>query len=351
MSEAASGVQAAPGSPDPKGGAVVADAFGIHVQQSPPLAWLAAVAALAALVMNQVLLPALNSAGNRGMLRELERWGAFASNLTAISSLIAFGFGFTAFLRFTTVIPLRKRLLLAGFAGVFLVAVARAMLLERQATTAQTVLFALGAAQVLSSLVCGAAAGAAHSRYARIMAIVGSALAIFALLGQLVQTAAQLGISLIVQLRAQEVVQALGETCYLVLLIGLSRWVLPAGLDTRSRAARMVALFLLPIALGSMYLAERALQRDYALFLYHAQRVTLFIDSFPRLYAVPIALALASSVAAALGSHPTRKQGAAGLLLLLGSGFAPHAPGRLLTSVLAMILIARSLIAPERSTR
>jgi hypothetical protein len=349
MSEAASGAKAAPGSPpDPERGAVIADTFGLHVQQSPPLAWLAAFAALAALVVNQVLLPALNSAGKRAMLRDIERWGAFASNLTAISSLIAFGFGFTAFLRFTTVIPLRKRLLLAGSAGVFLVAVARAMLLERQATTAQTVLFALGAAHVLSSLVCGAAAGAAHSRYARVMAIAGSSLAIFALLGQLVQTAAQLGISLIVQLRAQEIVQALGEVCYLVLLIGMARWVLPAGLDTRSRVSRLVALFVLPIALGGMYLAERALQRDYALFLYHAQRVTLFIDTWPRLYAVPIALALASSIAAAIGNNPTRKQGAAGLLLLLGSGFAPHAPGRLLTSVLAMILIARSLIAQER---
>ena len=117
----------------------------------------------------------------------------------------------------------------------------------------------------------------------------------------------------------------------------------------RSRVARLAGFFLLPIALGSMYLAERVLQNDYALLLYHAQRVTLFIDSWPRLYAIPIGLALAGSTAALLASDQAAKQAAAGVLLLIGSGYAPHAPGRLLTSTLALVLIARAIIAPTQS--
>jgi hypothetical protein len=91
------------------------------------------------------------------------------------------------------------------------------------------------------------------------------------------------------------------------------------------------------------------LDNDYALLLYHAQRVTLFIDSWPRLYAVPIALALASSLAAVLATDPVRRQAAAGTLLLLSSGYAPHAPGRLLTLTLALLLIARAVIAPSQA--
>ena len=41
-----------------------------------------------------------------------------------------------------------------------------------------------------------------------------------------------------------------------------------------------------------------------------------------------------------------RRQAAAGALLLLGSGYTPHAPLRLLTSALALLLISRALIGP-----
>jgi hypothetical protein len=46
-----------------------------------------------------------------------------------------------------------------------------------------------------------------------------------------------------------------------------------------------------------------------------------------------------------LASDPVRKQAAAGVVLLLSSGYAPHAPGRLLTTALALILIARAIMA------
>src|SRR5262245_60935460 len=109
MNDAVSEAEAASGSPDPGSDAAIAEAFGLHVQASPPLAWLAALSALVATCTNQVLLPALNSTGKRALLRQLEPWGAFAQNLAAIAGLIAVSFGLHAFVRYNTLVGLRKR--------------------------------------------------------------------------------------------------------------------------------------------------------------------------------------------------------------------------------------------------
>jgi hypothetical protein len=351
MSDVVSQAEAASGSPDPGGDAAVEDAFGVHVRSGPPLAWLAAIAALSAMAINQVLVPALNSAGKRTLLRELDRWGAFAANLAAVSGLVALCFGLLAFVRHNTIISVRKRVFLGTFAAMFfLPTIALAVLFERQRTTTQLVLLALGGAHVLGAIVCTAAASAAPTRYARVMAYLGAAMAAFALSSQLLEVLSQLQLQLW-QAQAQQLIQGLGELCYLGLLVGMTRLLLPMERDMRSRLARLLAFFLLPVMLGALYLAERVLDNDYALLLYHAQRVTLFIDSWPRLYAVPIGLAAASSFAAWFATDPIRRQAAAGVLLLLGSGYTPHAPGRLLTSALALVVIARALIAPgERDT-
>jgi hypothetical protein len=133
-----------------------------------------------------------------------------------------------------------------------------------------------------------------------------------------------------------------------MLLLAVTPLALPNGNDLRSRLARTTGFFLLPLALGGLYMAERTLQHDYALLLYHAQRVTLLIDSYPRAYSVPLALALAAGLSGGLGPHAGRRQAAAGTLLLLASGYAPFSPGRLLASVLGVLLIARSIIASSQ---
>jgi hypothetical protein len=345
MSDVASGAAPRAGSPDPDADADLAAAFSVHVSSSPPLAWLAACAAFLAMTINQLLVPGLGEALRRAPWLDLGGWGTFATNLTAISGLIALSFGLLAFIRYSTMIELRQRLLVGAFAGIFLPTIAAATLFETQRTTAQVVLFALGAAHVLGALVSMSAARAAPSRFARVVATCAATMAICVLLAQLLQITSQLHLSAW-QAGAQRTLQSGGEVCYLLLLCSMAPLVLPVRADTRSRIARLVGVFVLPIVLGGLYLAESLLDNDYALLLYHAQRVTLFIDSWPRLYTVPIGLALASSVAAVLAKDPVRKQAAAGVLLLLSSGYAPHAPGRLLTTALALVLIARALIAP-----
>ncbi|MFI5308617.1 MAG: hypothetical protein ACHQ53_14755 [Polyangiales bacterium] len=349
MTDAASEVAPGAGAPDPRAAADMAEAFSPHMGHSPPLAWLAASAAFASMLVNQLLLPGLGEHARRELLDTLDHVGRFATNLTAISGLIALGFGLLAFVRYSTMLELRHRLLIGAFAGIFLPTIAIATLLERHTTTAQSVLFALAAAHVLGAIVSVSAARVAPSRLPRTVALCATAMATFVLLAQLLQVMTQAHYATW-QAQTQRVLQSSGEVCYLLLLAGMAPLLLPVKADTRSRLARLAGFFVLPIFLGGLYMAENILDNDYTVLLYHAQRVTLFIDSWPRLYAVPLGLALASCFSAVLADDPVRKQGAAGVLLLLSSGYAPHAPGRLLTSALALILIARALMARAERT-
>ena len=202
----------------------------------------------------------------------------FATNLTAVSALIALSFGLLAFVRYSVVMTLRQRLLVGCFGVfVFLPTIAVAVLLERQRTTAQIVLFALGAAQVLSAIVSTSARARTHGRYARLVAATAAAMAMFALLAQVLQLVQQLHL-VAWQLKAQQAAQSAGEVCYLLLLGGMTPLLVPNRRDMRARFGRLAGFFVLPIALGLLYMVERTLQNDYAVLLYHAQRVTLFID-------------------------------------------------------------------------
>ena len=322
----------------------LAEAFSPHAELAPPLAWLTAIAALCATCINQVLLPALGD--KRGYLyaRTLDQVGAFATNLSAIAGLVALGFALFSFVRFSPLVPLRKRLMFAAFAGIFLPSVAMSALFERQRTTAETVLFAMGAAQVLIGLAGTTAARATESRYARVLALACTLMAASSLLSQVLQVAtrAQLHVWM---LTTQRIAQGVGEASYLLLLCALPPMLLPSGSDARARLSRMAGYAVLPLLLGGLYVAERALAQDYSLLLYHAQRVSLFIDSFPRLYSVPIALSLAAGLAASLGAERLKQQAAAGAVLLVASGYAPFAPGRLLTAVLGAVLVCRTVLA------
>jgi hypothetical protein len=232
----------------------------------------------------------------------------------------------------------------AAFAGIFLPSVAMSTLFERQRTTAETVLFAMGAAQVLIGLAGTTAARASESRYARLLALGCTLMAASSLLSQVLQVASRIQLQ-VWTLTTQRIAQGVGEASYLLLLCALPPMLLPSGSDLRARAARMAGYIALPLLLGGLYVAERSLGQDYSLLLYHAQRVSLFIDTYPRLYSVPIALALSAGLAASLGREPLKQQAAAGAVLLVASGYAPFAPGRLLTSVLGAVLVCRTVLA------
>jgi hypothetical protein len=326
-------------------------AFAAHVRQTPPLCWMSALSALCAMLISQILVPALSGTSPREFLFALGRWGDFATNLAAISGLTALCFGLYAFVRHSTRVGLRLRLMLAGFAGIFLPTIALSTLFERQRTTTQIVVYALGAAYVLGTLVNTAAARVRRQLFPRCVALLAATMSTLTLVAQALQLVSRTHLS-VWQLQAFELLLALGELCYLGLLLSLSALVLPARATRRDRLARLLSFAVVPAVLISLYLAERTLQNEYALLLYHAQRVNLFIDTWPRLYSAPLAVAVAAVLAGGLSGDALRRQGAAGLCLLLSAGFSPHAPGRLLSLALALVLIARTVIGPTaRTTR
>ena len=322
-------------------------AFGMHVRTAPPLSWLAAAAAFLAMSINQVVLPAFNAPAHRALMLRVDRLGDFLTNLTAIAGLIAIGFGLFAFIRHSTVVRMRQRLLLASFSGMFLPTIAVATLFERQRTTAQIVLFALGAAHVLGAIVNSSAAGSARTRVARMAALVTATMAVLTLIAQVLQLTTRVNLSTW-QVQLKTAASGAGELCYLVLLVLAVPLALPArAITRRDRMARLSAFFLLPLFLGGLYIAQRNLGSDFALLLYHAQRVSLFIDGYPLFYALPIGLACASVAGSIWTGDAIRNQAGAAIFLLLSSGYAPHAPVRLRTLALAMVLIARVVIAPS----
>ena len=344
MSNAVAEAPSAEGSPDKGTGADIAAATNPHFESSPPLSWMAATAAMAAMIINQLLLPAIGKTAAPALLRSLDRVGAFVANLAAISGLVALAFGLVAFVQYNGLIRPRQRLTVGLVGLLFMPMITAATLFEREQTTTGIVLLGLGLAHLLSAHVCLCAIYATRRRYPRAIAGLGVGMAICALLAQLLVQMSHIWVNGW-QVVAQSTLQTTGEIFYLLLLMGMTLLLWPTGRDRRSRFASVLGSIVLPLVLGALFIAERNLRGDYTLLLYHAQRVTLFIDTWPRAYSIPIGLAVASLVAAPIGGGPVRVQAAAGAMLLLASGYAPLAPGRLLTSALAFVLISRAIMA------
>src|SRR3954466_4015449 len=64
----------------------------LPLETAPPLAGVAALAAFAAMLLNQVLLPGLGSAHNTDLLSMIGKSGRFAANLATIAGAVALVF-------------------------------------------------------------------------------------------------------------------------------------------------------------------------------------------------------------------------------------------------------------------
>jgi hypothetical protein len=219
-----------------------------------------------------------------------------------------------------------------------------AVLFERHRMTTEAVRFALGASAVLASVLFVVAFRVVRARALRALCLLVIAMAASVVVAQALEVTTTLELKAW-SLRYLGIARGIGESCYLALLIGAGLLALPARGARRALLSRLIAFFAMPICLGAFYAAELTLGSDYSLLLYHSQRVSLFVDTLPRLYAIPLAIATTGGLAGLAGEGPGRRQAAAAALLLLGSGFAPQAPGRLLTFLLSLTLLARGLIA------
>jgi hypothetical protein len=338
----------APGAGEPGAGGDAAttgagfEAF-LPLETAPPLAGLAALAAFAGMLLNQVLLPGLGTEHNTALLSQLARAGQFAANLAVISGSVSFLFCVVAVARGQTSLTVFRRVLWVMLALVLLRAATIATLLERVETTRENVYLAVAAANMI---------GVLSSLYAlertrgllRVLALLLTCLPLFSIASVLLEVTAD------VQLdpwkrRGHEWSQVLGELSYVGVLLASFPMLVPRGLRLRDLIARTVGIAVLVASVYALRTAEAALHNDYPVLFYHAQRVGLMLDRSPLLYAVPFCLALSAVTTALIAARGARWQAAAGVLLLFAAGYAPKAPGRLLSMALGFVLLSRALVA------
>lgn len=310
------------------------------LREAPVLAGLCALAALVAMALNQLALPALGARGVPLLVSRLARAGQFAENLAVFAGVISLVASAVPVARRQVGLSRTRRVFGVVLMALLLRAVVIATLLERQSTTKENVYLAIGAANALSVLCGMAAIDVARSWLGRTLAVLATSAPLTSLL------ATTLALTMDVEFdpwkrRSYETLEALRELSYLgVLLVGAFAFAPRPG-SLRSLLARGAGFAVFGSMLALFHAARTTLPADFSLLVYHAQRVDLFIDSAPFVYALPFGAALATAAAATLRGGPYFQAGA-GLLLVFASGSAPQAPGRLLTMTLGFVLLARA---------
>ena len=309
----------------------------------PALAGLSAFSALVALGVDRVFVASMSNRAQHAFWLQVERWGDFATNLATIAGAFALATGLLSFVLRADRVTLHRRLVISGFSAIFLSITVLSTVLDRERTTTQLVLFAVGAANVLGATVAATAGRYSSGILLRSLALLTGLLALGTLVSQVLQLMTQLRLS-VWQLQAYELLRGGGEILYLLLLLLASVLAIQQRPTLRDRLSRSVGTALLGGFAATFYLAAVAMQGDFGLVLYHAQRVTLFLDGSVAVYALPMSAALALGLAAQLGSDRRRSQIGLGLLLLLAAGYAPREPGRLVSMTLGMVLMSRAVM-------
>ncbi|MEM7433722.1 MAG: hypothetical protein AAF436_01125 [Myxococcota bacterium] len=302
---------------------------------------MAVVGCAADLVINRVLLRSSNETLSQEAFFALDRAGAFSRNLAAVSALIAVAICLAAFGSRKSGLPLSARIGILGFGWAFVPIVTLMTFLPLAWTRVELVLIVAGLAHALILLVILAGI---HWR---------STKPVSAALGLLMVAYVSGIASLIVSLAGGRVMwehterlafafRWSGELAYLAAAFALVptlgiRWGEARG---RWRGLAAVAGFVAVCA--AVFVWRQAAGNELPDLFYGALRLDLFAEYGNVMwYAVPLGVLGGVSVAATLSEDPTQRQLGAALLLLLFTGYTPRTPLALLTSVLAVALIAR----------
>lgn len=311
---------------------------------APLLGVVAACAAMIDLAINRVAVRTLGSTLSHDELIRLSRWGDLPRNLAAICGLVALTIALVAFLRTPVHAPVRRRLSIAGFAGIFLPTTALATLLPAERTSLQIVLFATGAANVLAVLLgLTAARGRAPSgiRAGAVMMASSALLAFVALVMSVVQPIAHMewGIA------SARWMRNAGEVAYLLVPVAVGITVFPRGRTPRSRLSLALGVLGGLAIAGLMWWGHSELRTEFTVIVYGATRLELLLETLPEAYVIPISLGFAVGLGALTSDDPTHRQAGAAVLLIVAAGYAAKSPSRLLMMVLGAALLARATLA------
>lgn len=336
------------------------EALGV-LRHAPPLALIAACAALFELLLARLGWHGLTDLAGPETVRQLGRWARFPRNLAAVAGVIALVASLLHFLRFPSFAPIGRRLAVAAFAGIFVPCILVATFLPHASLRPRLVVFGLAAANVLVTLL-----GLSSLRYrAEIglrVAVIASALSAFLALvvigiSQLLHVEGGVWAWLAAMLTrnpgatqsAHLAIRHVAELAWMVVLLAGAWTTMGGEPEERSRARLGAGLGLTVVLVAAFLGLAEAVGHRFPLVLFGSFRVMLFLDAAPAVYAVPLAVGLAGGLVGLGRERPEARQVGMALWLWLAAGFAPHTPIQLLYLVLAAMLLVRSAQAYDPS--
>jgi len=316
----------------------------------PPLAWMAGAATLADLVINRILILLGHEMWSHEALVRFDNWGSFARNLSVVSALVALSFCLVSLSSRKSGLPLSARAGIASFGWVLIPIVTLMTFLPRTWTRVELVLVVAGLAHALILLLILAGI---HWRSTR---PIGVALV-------LTLVAAFSGVvSMIVSMvgerthwehteRLSNAFRWSGELAYLAVPIAVGFAIAIPWREARGKAALVLSGLAAAFVAAGMAIWKLVVGRNLPDLLYGAVRLDFLPDDDFVLYAIPLGVGWAVTVAAMMSRDSVRRQMGAALLLLLSAGYAPRTPSTLLMTVLGVALLSRAGLALAQQRR
>jgi hypothetical protein len=311
---------------------------------------MAGAAALADMVINRLLVPMGSDAWSAATLLELSRWGGFARNLSVVSALVALSFCLVSLSSPRTGVSFSGRAAISSFGWVLVPIIALMTFLPRALTRVELVLVVAGLTNALILLLVLAGV---QWRATRPVAVSLMLTMVAALSGMLSMVVTAVGGRAYWEHteRLSNAFRWSGELAYLAVPIAIGLAISIPWREARGKAAVMLSALTAAFVATSMVLSKRAAGLELPELVYGAMRLDFLADDDFVLYAIPLGVGSAVTMAAILSRDPIRRQLGAALLLFLSAGYAPRTPSALLISVLGVALLARAGIALEQRVR
>jgi hypothetical protein len=315
-----------------------------YLAVAPPLAWMAGVSALADLMLNRVLILLGHDIWSTDALVRLDTWGGFARNLSVVSALVAVGFCLASLSSPKSGLPFSARGGIASFGWLLVPIITLMTFLPRAWTRPELVIVIAGLAHATILLLVLAGM---HWRSTRPVAV-GLVLTLVAALSGV--------LSMVVNLvgertywehseRLSNAFRWSGELAYLAVPIAIGFAISIPWRELRGKTAIALSALAGGIVATGMIVWKHLVGRDLPDLLYGALRLDFLPDRDFILYAIPLSVGAAVTVAAIMSKDSVRRQLGGALLLLLSAGYAPRTPSSLLLTVLGVALLARAAIA------
>jgi len=330
--------------------ATAADAPSPLLGAVPPLAWMAGLAALVDLAINRILIKLGHSVWSNDALFELDRWGGFARNLSVVAALVATAFCLGSLSSRRSGLPLSARAGIAAFGWVLIPIVTLMTFLPLAWTRPELVHVVAGLAHATSLLLILAGLhwkSTPTTVAALILTLVASLSGLASMIVGMVGERAFWAHTD----RLSNAFRWSGELAYLAVPFAVAFALAIPWRTARGKAALFTSTLAAAAVAVGMAFWHRAVDTDLPTMVYGAARLELFPDRYAVLYAIPLGMGWAATVAAAMSEDAARRQMGAALLLLLSAGYAPRTPSALIVSVLGVALLARSAIALAQRRR